>query len=134
MVLNEKKFAKYKIGNTPIKRLHTGMLWAEGPAWTGVGKYLMWSDIPTDDVYLSIDKDVFSPALVRTDLDQGDFTLDSVAPFLHSLTDSHHVCGADICRERPADPLESLRHYVHHPIPPNQPPNQRLLDPLPSAG
>ncbi len=48
VVLNEKKFAKYKLGNTPIKRLHTGMLWAEGPAWNGVGKYLMWSDIPND--------------------------------------------------------------------------------------
>lgn len=35
-----------KIGNTPIKRLYTGMLWAEGPAWNGVGNYLVWSDIP----------------------------------------------------------------------------------------
>ena len=24
------------------------MLWAEGPAWNGVGKYLIWSDIPND--------------------------------------------------------------------------------------
>jgi gluconolactonase len=43
-----KRFDKYKIGNTPIQRLHTGMLWAEGPAWNGVGKYLMWSDIPNN--------------------------------------------------------------------------------------
>ena len=42
------RFAKIKIGNTPIQRLHTGMLWAEGPAWNGVGKYLVWSDIPND--------------------------------------------------------------------------------------
>jgi gluconolactonase len=42
------RFAKVKIGNTPIRRLHTGMLWAEGPAWNGVGKYLVWSDIPND--------------------------------------------------------------------------------------
>ena len=28
----DKRFDKYKIGNTPIRRLHTGMLWAEGPA------------------------------------------------------------------------------------------------------
>ncbi len=47
MVL-DKRFAKIKIGNTPIRRLHTGMLWAEGPAWNGVGKYLVWSDIPND--------------------------------------------------------------------------------------
>ena len=36
------------IGNTPIRRLHTGTLWAEGPAWSGVGRYLVWSDIPNN--------------------------------------------------------------------------------------
>jgi gluconolactonase len=44
----DQRFAKIKIGNTPIRRLHTGMLWAEGPAWNGVGKYLVLSDIPND--------------------------------------------------------------------------------------
>ena len=48
VVVLDERFAKYKIGNSPILRLHTGMLWAEGPAWNGVGKYLMWSDIPND--------------------------------------------------------------------------------------
>ncbi|MCS7159368.1 MAG: hypothetical protein RMJ19_02750, partial [Gemmatales bacterium] len=48
VVVLDKRFAKYKIGNTPIQRLHTGTLWAEGPAWNGVGKYLVWSDIPND--------------------------------------------------------------------------------------
>jgi gluconolactonase len=42
------RFAKYKLGNTAIQRLHTGMLWAEGPAWNGVGRYLVWSDIPNN--------------------------------------------------------------------------------------
>jgi len=42
----EPSFGKYKIGNTPIERLHTGMYWAEGPAWSGRGNYLVWSDIP----------------------------------------------------------------------------------------
>jgi gluconolactonase len=41
-------FDKLKLGNTPILRLHTGTLWAEGPAWSGVGKYLVWSDIPNE--------------------------------------------------------------------------------------
>src|SRR5438128_8435295 len=45
IVVLDKRFAKYKIGNTPIQRLYTGMLWAEGPAWNGEGKYLVWSDI-----------------------------------------------------------------------------------------
>ena len=48
IVVLDKRFNKYKIGNTPIQRLHTGMLWAEGPAWNGAGKYLIWSDIPNN--------------------------------------------------------------------------------------
>lgn len=34
--------------NAPIRRLWTGALWAEGPAWNGVGKFLVWSDIPNN--------------------------------------------------------------------------------------
>ena len=44
----DKRFNKYKIGNTPVLRLFTGMLWAEGPAWNAAGRYLVWSDIPND--------------------------------------------------------------------------------------
>jgi len=49
LVLDE-RFAKYKLGNSPIQRLYHSpeMLWAEGPAWNGVGRYLLWSDIPRD--------------------------------------------------------------------------------------
>ncbi|MEZ4712701.1 MAG: SMP-30/gluconolactonase/LRE family protein [Caldilineaceae bacterium] len=46
-VLNPERFTA-KIGNTPIVRLHTGNMWAEGPAWNGVGNYLIWSDIPAN--------------------------------------------------------------------------------------
>ncbi|HUJ42359.1 MAG TPA: SMP-30/gluconolactonase/LRE family protein [Opitutaceae bacterium] len=42
------RFAKYKVGDTAIQRLHTGTLWAEGPAWSAMGRYLLWSDIPND--------------------------------------------------------------------------------------
>ena len=41
-------FEKLIQGNAPIRRLHTGMLWAEGPAWNGSGNYLVWSDIPNN--------------------------------------------------------------------------------------
>ena len=44
----DKRFARYKLGNAPIQRLYTGTLWAEGPAWSGVGRYLLWSDIPNN--------------------------------------------------------------------------------------
>lgn len=42
------RFEKYKLGNTPIQRLWVGALWAEGPAWNGVGRYLLFSDIPNN--------------------------------------------------------------------------------------
>jgi gluconolactonase len=44
----DKRFDKIKIGNSAIQRLYTGTLWSEGPAWNGVGRYLVWSDIPND--------------------------------------------------------------------------------------
>ena len=50
VVVLDKRFGKYKLGNSPIQRLYTSpkMLWAEGPAWNGVGRYLLWSDIPNN--------------------------------------------------------------------------------------
>src|SRR5262245_51265865 len=57
IVVLDKRFARYKIGNTPIRRLHTGMLWAEGPAWNGVGRYLVWSDIPNNIQHRWLDED-----------------------------------------------------------------------------
>lgn len=44
----EPAFQKYIQGNSPLRRLHTGLLWAEGPAWNGSGNYLVWSDIPNN--------------------------------------------------------------------------------------
>ncbi|HEX3139625.1 MAG TPA: SMP-30/gluconolactonase/LRE family protein [Rhizobacter sp.] len=31
-----------------VDKLYTGSRWAEGPAWFGGGRYLVWSDIPND--------------------------------------------------------------------------------------
>lgn len=43
-------FNKYRLGNASIRRVYSSpdMLWAEGPAWSSVGKYLLWSDIPNN--------------------------------------------------------------------------------------
>jgi gluconolactonase len=48
LVSLEKGFDKYRISNTPIQRLYTGSMWAEGPAWHSGGQYFLWSDIPAD--------------------------------------------------------------------------------------
>jgi len=50
-------FGKYKLGNTAIKRVAHGYYWAEGPAWNGVGKYLIWSDIPSNKQFRYLDGD-----------------------------------------------------------------------------
>jgi gluconolactonase len=41
-------FNAYVQPNTSIKRLWTGALWTEGPAWNAQGRYLIWSDIPNN--------------------------------------------------------------------------------------
>ena len=51
------KAFKYKLGNTPIMRLHHGTLWAEGPAWNSVGRYLLWSDIPNNEQLRLVEED-----------------------------------------------------------------------------
>jgi len=48
VVVLDRRFAGYKVASSPIRRLHTGMLWAEGPAWNAAGSYLVWSDIPNN--------------------------------------------------------------------------------------
>jgi len=48
LVALDPRFRRYIVFNNVIKRLHIGTGWAEGPAWNGVGKYLVWSDIPAN--------------------------------------------------------------------------------------
>ena len=47
----DRRFGKYVVFNTPMQRLHVGSMWAEGPAWNGVGRYMVWSDIPNNLQY-----------------------------------------------------------------------------------
>ena len=42
------RFTAYVLGNVHMETLHTGMRWAEGPAWFPAHRYLLWSDIPND--------------------------------------------------------------------------------------
>ncbi len=59
VVVIDDRFKKYKLGNSPIQRLYHNkkMLWAEGPAWNGVGRYLVWSDIPNNVQYRWLEED-----------------------------------------------------------------------------
>jgi len=48
IIVLDPRFQRIMLANTPIQRLWTGALWAEGAAWNAVGKYVVWSDIPND--------------------------------------------------------------------------------------
>jgi gluconolactonase len=39
------------IGHSSIKRVQTGFQWAEGPAWSGEGQYVVFSDVSADIQY-----------------------------------------------------------------------------------
>ena len=57
IIVLDERFARYKVGNTPIQKLWTGALWAEGCAWNGVGRYLVWSDIPNNRQMRRLEED-----------------------------------------------------------------------------
>lgn len=44
----DKSFVKYKLFNAVIYRHYVGTKWAEGPAWSAQGRYLVWSDLPSN--------------------------------------------------------------------------------------
>ncbi len=43
-------FARYVIGNAPVKQLATGFDWTEGPVWFGDADCLLFSDIPSNRI------------------------------------------------------------------------------------
>ena len=59
IVTIDDRFKKLTLGNTPVQRLYhsKNMLWAEGPAWNGVGRYLVWSDIPNNVQHRWLEED-----------------------------------------------------------------------------
>ncbi|GGH78174.1 arginase family enzyme [Pullulanibacillus pueri] len=62
----------------------------------------------TSSIYLSIDKDAFSEAVVKTNWSQGCLTLDSIQPLLSYLTQHFNLIGTDICGEWPVAPEKRL--------------------------
>jgi len=42
------RFSALCNGNARLDQIYTGCKWAEGPAWFGGGRYVVWSDIPNN--------------------------------------------------------------------------------------
>ncbi|HET8997285.1 MAG TPA: SMP-30/gluconolactonase/LRE family protein [Acetobacteraceae bacterium] len=47
----DNSFKRYVVGLAGIHRLWTGFQWAEGPAWSGEGQYVVFSDVKGDTQY-----------------------------------------------------------------------------------
>lgn len=48
--VHDAAFARYVMGNAPVKRLATGFDWVEGPVWFGDHECLLFSDIPSNRI------------------------------------------------------------------------------------
>jgi len=51
IIVVDDAFKPYLLGITAIRRVWTGFLWAEGPAWSSQGQYLVFSDVQGDTQY-----------------------------------------------------------------------------------
>ena len=50
IVSYDPRFSHLTLPTVKLERLHTGMLWAEGPVYFPLGDYLLWSDIPNNRI------------------------------------------------------------------------------------
>ncbi len=50
VIVLDPRFQKIFIGNAGIQRIATGFDFTEGPVWFGDGRYLLFSDIPNDQI------------------------------------------------------------------------------------
>ena len=54
MIAVDPAFGRLIVRYAPIKRVATGFLWAEGPAWSGECIHLLFSDVQGDTQYCYI--------------------------------------------------------------------------------
>ena len=50
IVIIDKRFEKYFQTNAAVECLWTGARWAEGPVWFGDGRFLLFSDLPNNNI------------------------------------------------------------------------------------
>ena len=66
-------------------------------------------NIPTKDVYISVDMDLLEEAYATTDWGNGKVSLDQVVSIIESIKKEHRIVGADICGLADEPDAKSLR-------------------------
>ncbi|WP_416829348.1 arginase family protein [Ectobacillus polymachus] len=85
------------------------------------------SVIPTDTVYISIDKDILDPAVAVINWDQGDMNVRTLIQYLQSIFTYENVYGVDICGELPPSPVLSFQPSYQRSVQKNEMVNLKLL-------
>src|SRR5207237_1908936 len=57
VIVTEPAFNSVRLSNAAIRRVWTGANWAEGPAWSSQGQYLVFSDVSGNTQYRYIWED-----------------------------------------------------------------------------
>ncbi|MGG4036132.1 arginase family protein [Paenibacillus cisolokensis] len=86
------------------------------------------SNIPTDTVYISIDKDVLNPGEAVTDWEQGRFSLRFMVRILEAIAKAKRVAGVDICGEYPITPAHIYRNEMRQASRINEQANRYLAE------
>jgi len=88
------------------------------------------AQIPTESVYLSIDKDVLNTGEAITAWDHGTMTLAELTKIVEDIIQNKEVSGVDICGEYPINPSNEFKKETREAIKKNQYANQYILDSL----
>lgn len=119
--------------HAPPSRVWGGI--GDGPGHARIGRHLVWrcldaldwpaflSDLavrlPTEAVWITIDKDVLGPTDAATNWDQGRMPLAALLVALRHLAATRRIVGIDVCGEysppRFNDPLKRLEAWRDHP-------------------
>ncbi len=84
--------------------------------------------ISTDDVYVSIDKDVLEESEAVTNWDQGNMKLIQLLNLIKSIAINKRICGIDVCGEYQSNPIANFCRESLEAIQKNDRANFKILN------
>lgn len=95
--------------------------------WSSTELIEQLQQLPTKDVYISIDKDVLDTTDACTNWDQGSMSLDLLIEALVAISGEKQVLGVDICGEYPTTPADQFSQDSRYAIATNEEANRAIL-------